>query len=156
MIQNERQYKITQARVREFEQALALLETPDPAQHPRKVLSEKNALLNTIQCLQQEIADYDKLKQGEISSFRLQNLNEIPATLIKARIALGITQRELGERIGVQEQQIQRYEANQYQSISFDRLGQVFAALGINFKDVVMEIDRLQASGVGLVGESAN
>jgi hypothetical protein len=58
MIPNECQYKITQARVREFEQALALLETPDPAQHPRKVLSEKNALLNTIQCLQQEIAEY--------------------------------------------------------------------------------------------------
>ncbi len=147
MIQNERQYKITQARVREFEQALSRLEMPDPTQHPRKILSEKNALLNTIQTLQQEIADYDKLKQGEISSFRLQNLNEIPTTLIKARIALGITQRELGERIGVQEQQIQRYEANQYQSISFDRLGQVFVALGINFKDVVMELDRRRRSG---------
>jgi HTH-type transcriptional regulator / antitoxin HipB len=152
MIQNERQYKITQSRVREFEQALSRLETLNPTQHPRKILSEKNALLNTIQALQQEIADYDKLKQGQISSFRLQNLNEIPTTLIKARIALGITQRELGERIGVQEQQIQRYEANQYQSISFDRLGQVFTALGINFKDVVMEIDQLQSTEAGTRG----
>jgi hypothetical protein len=44
----------------EFEQALSLLETPDLPQHPRKILSEKNALLTTIQILQQEIADHHR------------------------------------------------------------------------------------------------
>jgi hypothetical protein len=38
MIQNERQYRITQTKLREFEQDLASLNPPDPNLHPRQVV----------------------------------------------------------------------------------------------------------------------
>jgi transcriptional regulator with XRE-family HTH domain len=38
--------------------------------------------------------------------------HELPAALIEAGIAAGLTQRELAKRIKVAEQQIQRWEAN--------------------------------------------
>jgi transcriptional regulator with XRE-family HTH domain len=53
--------------------------------------------------------------------------------LIKARIAAGITQKELAAKIGVQEQQIQRYESDRYASASLARLTQVAHALEIMF-----------------------
>jgi HTH-type transcriptional regulator / antitoxin HipB len=53
-------------------------------------------------------------------TFVLGSLNDLPTTLIKARIAAGLTQKDLADKIGVREQQIQRYEANHYNSASFD------------------------------------
>jgi HTH-type transcriptional regulator / antitoxin HipB len=47
--------------------------------------------------LKQEIAEYEELKSG--------NIETLPIALIKA-IVLGMTQKELAEKIGTQEQQI--------------------------------------------------
>ena len=143
MIQNERQYKITQSQLKEFEQVLASIDPQDPTQHPRKILSERNHLLQVIDTLKQELVEYEELKNGRVDTFQLQSLSDVPITLIKARIARGMTQKELGEKIGVQEQQIQRYESSHYSSIGFDRLREIFEALGISFKEVVMEINPL-------------
>jgi HTH-type transcriptional regulator / antitoxin HipB len=69
----------------------------------------------------------------------LNYLSDLPTTLIKARIAAGMTQKELAEIIGVQEQQIQRYEANHYSSTSFDRLQLIASALQIEITQAVMQ-----------------
>jgi HTH-type transcriptional regulator / antitoxin HipB len=98
-----------------------------------------------IDRLTAEIAEYDKLQQGE-SVFKISSLTELSIALIKARIASGMTQKELAEKIGVKEQQIQRYEANHYESASFERLREVFEALGISFKEIIMEIEGVYGS----------
>jgi HTH-type transcriptional regulator / antitoxin HipB len=61
--------------------------------------------------------------------------------LIKARIASGLTQKDLAEKIGVQEQQIQRYEANHYGSASFDRLRTIANALKVEITQAVMQLE---------------
>ena len=55
---------------------------------------------------------------------------ELPSVLIKARIAQGLSQKDLAERLGLQEQQIQRYEATDYASASLTRIKEVVSALG--------------------------
>ena len=55
---------------------------------------------------------------------------ELPTVLIKARIAQGLSQKDLAERIGLKEQQIQRYEATDYASASLNRIKEVVSALG--------------------------
>jgi HTH-type transcriptional regulator / antitoxin HipB len=50
-----------------------------------------------------------------------------------------MTQKELAEIIGVQEQQIQRYEAAHYSSTSFDRLQVIASALQIDITQAVMQ-----------------
>ena len=140
MIQNERQYRITQTKLREFEQQLAALDPEDPNLHPRQVIGWRNSYNLTIRELKQEIAEYEQLKSGNILTFGLGSLRDLPTTLIKARIAAGLTQKELAEKIGVQEQQIQRYEASSYSCASFDRLQAIATALNIEITQAVMQI----------------
>jgi HTH-type transcriptional regulator / antitoxin HipB len=142
MIQNERQYKVTQTKLKELEQASANIELDDPSLHPRQTLSQKNSYNKIIGTLKQELAEYEELKSGRIVVFQIESFNDLPTALIKARIALGMTQKELAEKIDTQEQQIQRYEANHYHAISFNRLMKVVQALGISFKNSVeIEVD---------------
>jgi HTH-type transcriptional regulator / antitoxin HipB len=141
MIQNERQYKITQTKLREFEQELANLDPQDPNLHPRQVVGWTNSYNLTIRQLKQELAEYEQLKSGNILTFVLGSLNDIPTTLIKARIAAGLTQKELADRIGVREQQIQRYEASLYNSASFERLREIATALNIEITQAIMQLE---------------
>ena len=50
---------------------------------------------------------------------------------------MGMTQKELAAKIGVQEQQIQRYEENQCASASLTRLTEIARALEIIFANPV-------------------
>jgi HTH-type transcriptional regulator/antitoxin HigA len=51
--------------------------------------------------------------------------------LVQARIAGGMSQTDLAERLGMKAQQIQRYEASDYSGASLDRLISICAALNI-------------------------
>ena len=48
---------------------------------------------------------------------------------------MGMTQKELAEKMGVKEQQVQRDEANQYNSAGFHRIAEVADALGIQIQE---------------------
>jgi HTH-type transcriptional regulator / antitoxin HipB len=146
VIQNERQYKVTQTKLRELEQASTNIDLEDPNLHPRQILSQKNSYNRIIGTLKQELAEYEELKSGRIAVFQIESFQDLPTALIKARIASGMTQKELAEKIDTQEQQIQRYEANHYHAISFDRLMKIVGALGISFKhSVEIEIEPLES-----------
>jgi HTH-type transcriptional regulator / antitoxin HipB len=131
MIQNERQYKISRSKLKDLELARTSLDNPDPSLHPRQLLGRKKSLNLTISSLRQEIEEYENLKKCRGQKFTYDSLRELPTVLIKARIAAGMTQRELAEKIDIQEQQIQRYEADLYSKISFDRLRQIAEILGV-------------------------
>jgi HTH-type transcriptional regulator / antitoxin HipB len=141
MIQNERQYRITQTKLREFEQELALLNPQDLTVHPRQIIGWTNSLNIIIGGLKQEIAEYEQLKSGNVLTFVLGSIEDLPTILIKARIAAGLTQKDLAEKIGIQEQQIQRYEANHYGSASFDRLRTIATALKVEITQAVMQLE---------------
>ncbi len=141
MIQNERQYRITQTKLKEFERDLAAIDPQDPNLHPRQIIGWTNSYNLTIRQLKQEIAEYEQLKSGNILTFVLGSLDDLPTTLIKARIAAGMTQKELADKIGLQEQQIQRYEASHYSSASFDRLRAIATALKIEITQAVMQLE---------------
>lgn len=50
------------------------------------------------------------------------------------RIALGLTQRELAERLSVHESQVSRDERNEYNNISIDRASRILDALGVRMR----------------------
>ena len=68
---------------------------------------------------------------------RLASFDHPPGAPITARIAAGLTQRDLAERLGLKPQQIQRDEATDFAAASLGRVTAVIAALGI---EVRMEI----------------
>lgn len=58
-------------------------------------------------------------------------LTDIGPQLIAARIARGLSQRELGDLVGVHQQQIARWEKERYGCVSLSRLSRVADALGM-------------------------
>lgn len=146
MIRNERQYRITKAQIRKFESALSQEKEKgleDDKVHPLL----KNAYLDAIQSqlddLREQLNDYEKLRSGEKEVYVLESFDDLPKYLIKARIASGLTQKELAERLGLKEQQIQRYEATEYKSANLSRLLQVIKALGIQLKQGISLPDEI-------------
>ena len=61
----------------------------------------------------------------------------MPIALIEARIAARLTQRELAERLGVPEQQVQRWEANSYSGVAIERLQEIADALQLQMLETV-------------------
>ena len=140
MIQNERQYRVTRGWIKKFREDLAELRagpTPPGACggiHPLLRQAQVDAQESQLQTFEEEVAEYDALRSGRQKVFVADSLSELPRALIKARIAAGLTQKQLGERVGVAEQQVQRYEAMEYQQASFGRLLEIADALRITFR----------------------
>jgi transcriptional regulator with XRE-family HTH domain len=137
MIKNERQYKITKTQAETFRNALAevqgKLATAEKGDLIRWKLQE-SALKSQWDDLEGELREYENLQQQHQGTMEISSLEELPGALIKARIAAGLTQRQLADKLGLKEQQIQRYEASSYFGANLNRIQQVIDALGIKVK----------------------
>jgi ribosome-binding protein aMBF1 (putative translation factor) len=78
--------------------------------------------------LKGQLGEYEKLKTGRFELSVLDNVESIPINLIKARISLGWTQRDLAQRIGTTEQQIQKYESSDYKTASLKKVTEIVSA----------------------------
>jgi len=130
MISNERQYRITKGEAEKFSRALQEAVRRSDIDSLLQTL-EHDALRSQLHDLEQELREYEMLRSGEESVLKLESFAELPRALIKARVASGLTQKDLADRLGLKEQQIQRYEATDYTAASVRRLKQVIEALGI-------------------------
>ena len=91
-----------------------------------------DALRSEAEVLRGQLKDYEHLREGRVKQRTLRTLNELPKAIIEAQIAARITQKGLADRLGVAEQQVQRWEATGYAGVSVQRLQQVADALGAN------------------------
>lgn len=137
MILNERQYRITKTKVREFEQAIAKLnDEPIPKTINEQIRRKAylDTLYSQLEEFKVEIQEYEELKQGKIKSLKLDSFEQLPEALIKARIIRGYTQAQLAEILQVKQQQVQRDESNKYASASFTKLLGIQKALNLEIK----------------------
>jgi DNA-binding XRE family transcriptional regulator len=142
IIQNERQYRITKAHLAGFEGGLVANDARDPRDLPPNIdpgmpKLMHDAIASEIEELRHQLDHYEKLRDGRITSREITSLHELPTALIEARIAARLTQRQLAKRIGVAEQQIQRWEANDYSGVNLTRLQEIADALGIQMHDTL-------------------
>jgi ribosome-binding protein aMBF1 (putative translation factor) len=133
MIKNEKQYRITKAQARRFEEALAeLARQQRPATiTPRLWRAQRDAAESQLHELQQQINAYEQLHVNRNKELVLAAVEDLPRTLIRARIASGLTQEGLAHKLGMKTQQVQRYEATEYEGASFARIRKVVQALGL-------------------------
>jgi ribosome-binding protein aMBF1 (putative translation factor) len=139
MIKNERQYRITKAQAQKFEQALAQLMQSKVAKQENPLLwqVQGDALSSQINDLQEELKEYEALTNRSPNQpviLNLRSLSELPFALIKARIATKLSQKALADRLGIKEQQIQRYEATEYASANLSRVIEISEALGLKLE----------------------
>lgn len=136
MIKNERQLGVSNKRAEEIRATIADLKSRpiDPDLHPRLRSVELAALTSQLADIESEIEDFKMLVESPPATIVAESLRELPRSLIRARIAAGLTHRALASRLGLKEQAIQRYEATDYASASFERLTQVADALGVQVR----------------------
>jgi DNA-binding transcriptional regulator YiaG len=139
VITNERQYRITKAQLKRFEDDLVTHDarTPSADVDPRLHQAMRDALASEADELRAQIKRYEQLRDGAITGRELDSLRELPTALIEARIAANLTQRALADRLGVAEQQVQRWEATAYAGVGLERLQDIFDALDTRIRENV-------------------
>jgi transcriptional regulator with XRE-family HTH domain len=141
MISNERQFRITKTEAERFKRALAEFEAKGSARagvHPRLIQAERDALQSQLDDLSREIAEYEALQSGNIQVIAIDSFEGLADGLIKARIAAGLNQKALADRLHLKEQQIQRYESERYASASLERLQEIARAIGIHIRKEIL------------------
>ena len=79
--------------------------------------------------LVEEVESYQRLKRGQFVEF--DNLQGLGQVLIGLRIARGMTQRELAQRLDIVESLISRDERNECHGITVERAKRLLDALGV-------------------------
>jgi len=139
MIRNEREYQEAQDRLQ--------LERERLSEH-RKRLKEQGLTTAEIKRamaplrsfhaqLGEEVAAYERLKRGDLG--QLSNLHGLGHLLVALRIALGLSQRELANRLEVHESQVSRDERNEYHGITVERASRILDAMGVELTSVFKE-----------------
>jgi len=134
MITNEKQYRTTRGLIERLKQGLKRAGERQPISG-ELLQMQRDALSSQIEELEEDAALYDDLRSGRVTSFEADGLHELPDILIRARIARGMSQKDLATFLGLKEQQIQRYEAERYRSASLGRLVEIAEALNVRIRN---------------------
>lgn len=127
-IKNLHQRKITAARLREFKAQLAVLESEgDSDAGSRLAIAHTRSYIEEFEA---ELADFDALTTA--TEIPVEGLDHLGEALIRARVASGLTQAQLAERIGLKTAAISRYEATDYRTANLNRLARIANALDFN------------------------
>ena len=137
MITNERQYQISKAQIAKFRAAINAPDANTHPLHPRAQKALREAVRSQLDDLLAEVADYEQLRDGQLTSITAESIADLAPALIKARIMRKWTQKELADKLEVAEQQVQRYEATQYKGVSVERLQAVADALRLRVREVI-------------------
>jgi HTH-type transcriptional regulator / antitoxin HigA len=134
LITNERQEREVSALIEQIGQALSseqilrqIVEGLPPEVLDgvrRSLVAERDELINGLDA-------YRSAQEGDVAPLKSRAGNDLGALLVAARVAKGWKQKELARRLFLPEQQIQRYEAERYRSISLSGLLRVARTLGI-------------------------
>lgn len=130
MISNEKQYNISKKRVEMVKARIREMQN-DTSEDPLKKRLMLAPMNNHLSEVQEEIVQYERLKKKKKLTVKERPLAQLPQLITEYKIASGLTQKELSKKLGMKEQQLQRYEANRFKGISFDNLLQFIEAMNI-------------------------
>jgi hypothetical protein len=146
MIKDDLEYKVTQEWVEKFQKTIAMMDCDEDAKKTNflKWESGRSAIQCHLDKLQEEIAEYERLISCDRSQpidIIVEDLTKLPDALIKARIAAKMSEKELAEIVGMDEDRIKECEKKNYQCASFVEILEISCALGLEFKTAVMEVN---------------
>ena len=136
MIKNEKEYLTTRKALSGYEDALSkfdILQLIRSGVDPVIARAQRNSYERQAKDLRDQLEAYEALKSGNTNNICLEEISDLGKSLVEARLARGLTQRELANIAGIQEQQIQRYEKESYETASLKRISHIANAIGIEF-----------------------
>ena len=86
--------------------------------HPLMAQDRMDAVSRQSADLAPELREYGTIREGKFPVEAMREAVNLPELLTEARIAQGLTQKELADQLGLKEQQIQRYETTDYATAS--------------------------------------
>ncbi len=128
MIRSDAQRERTLVQIEGFRKALAQAEKQMSGKRAATVRASYESM---IRQLEDEVQEYHRLKEGQFTLPPVERLDQIAPSVVKMRIAKGISQTELARRLGVSKQVISRYEESDYQTVAVARLQEILDAIGI-------------------------
>lgn len=123
----------------EYKRALdTVRENRARAEMERAALAEEGFDTNEITTLMEPILSFHAQIADEVTLYERARAGEVPAvervtdlgyTLIYARIASGLSQRDLADKLGVDESVVSRAERNEYHGVTKERAQRILDAL---------------------------
>lgn len=134
MIKNEKQYNISKKLVKELNNEIENINNNDTDKHPLRNQVLTTSLEIARNDIEKEILDYENFKKNKKRTLKERLIAELPSILTEYKIITGLTQKEFAQQLGVKEQQLQRYEATNFKSVTFKTLLRFFEIIGLEIR----------------------
>jgi transcriptional regulator with XRE-family HTH domain len=147
MIRNDTEYARALERLEQEQRRLATFQEQFNEEFPPDQAARlMEPLVSFQEQLVEEVHVYERLKRGDLGN--LTNLHGLGRLLVHLRIAAGMTQRELAEKLDVHESQVSRDERNEYHGVTLDRASKIIDAIGLPVRTQVVVQRELRARWV--------
>jgi DNA-binding Xre family transcriptional regulator len=133
MIKNEKQYKISKKYLAQIKTQIKEI-SEDKTQNPLRNQLILASLTNAKSEVEKELMTYESLKGDRKYILKERTIGDLPLLLIEYKIMSGLTQKEFSSKLGLKEQQLQRYEADNFKSVTFKNLLKFIHILGLEIK----------------------
>lgn len=88
-------------------------------------------MLSLVNQLEAQVDKYDRLRREGLLPFRGLDFESLGSYLVDARIAFGMTQKELAKKLNVSQPMIYKYEAAEYEGFGLDLIHKILNAFNI-------------------------
>ena len=130
MIKNEKQYKMAKVKLEKWLKTRQQVREGASAGQPDWIIEEQAfGIDEQIRQLQAEISEYKLTESGQQALPDPTVVFDLPFLLIRWRIACHLTQRDLATRLAMHENQIQKYERENYGCASLETISRVAEVL---------------------------
>jgi HTH-type transcriptional regulator/antitoxin HigA len=129
-----RRARSTLARIDEVTSPMSIFDIVKGSLPSDVVEQHRKAVRTARAVLSRALELYERARAGDFEDLLSAWRTDPGTVLIIARIARGMSQADLAETLGVREQQIQRYEAERYRSISVQNYRRIAATLGVELE----------------------
>lgn len=146
MIKNDQQH---QRAARDADALRKLLE--DDALHPQ----QKSTIQSELTRIDEDIERYAAVRLQLQQKFHVDDIGDLADVLVLARIARGVTQKELADELGVSQQQVGKDENGGYHTASLTRLSDVLDALDYDVDLTVRPADSTDVAKLWLAAEDS-
>lgn len=133
MIKNEKQYKITKRKHQETLVEINKLRK-DKSINPLRAQLHLAGLMDAQNMFEKDLALYETLKKTTKAILKERVVAELPSIITEYKIISGLTQKEFSKKLGIKEQQLQRYEADNFKSVTFKNLLRFLDAIGLEIR----------------------
>lgn len=142
MIKDKKQYEYSKECANKFAYSIDLIKQHEDwkQREPESWQLDIDVKSSHLKALQEEISEYERLTScNNIQAIQVSfgSLHELLDALIKARIAAKISQKQLAEILGIDEQRIKQCEEKNYRCATVSEIIQVSAALGIEINGII-------------------